>query len=385
MLALIVHDLSPQAHGGPTLRNRALAHAYVQKDAVLFEVMAARRQVGCLRQCETCAVKSLNEEYGSPAPDPFSRNYCRRAKARLFDFLTSNDIHAVVVSDLRMHQYVWVALQAAVKVVIVDLHNAEAELTGEVVLDPIIRPMIDLRMISTLAESVRLIEDVILDHVSAATVVSELDRDRIIRRHHQLDVSVVVNGVDTSSSVEPSLVSRSDQVELVYTGHMGYLPNVEAVIRFATNILPVLTRTLPSVSLLVAGRSPTAQIQRLNDSNYLQVIADPQDTTPLLRDRILVVPLRVGGGSRLKVLEGFAAGATVVSTTKGAEGLSVRPDVHFRLVKQDEDWRKQLRAVVADPEADLRMRRVALEYVRRNYSWDAVGRAVRDLRASLRI
>lgn len=148
-----------------------------------------------------------------------------------------------------------------------------------------------------------------------ATVVAVSERDRVMLGGAG---HVVENGTDLPPSVTPV----PDPGDLVFVGAMGYPPNRDAVEWWAAEVWPLLPDGTPP--LTVAGRGAEAALAHLAAHPGVRVVGEVADVGPVLeRAALVVVPLRHGGGTRLKVLEAFAAGRPVVSTAKGVEGLDV--------------------------------------------------------------
>lgn len=181
-------------------------------------------------------------------------------------------------------------------------------------------------------------------------------------------VAVVPNGVDTQRFRPTPLPAEP---RMVFTGALYTAPNVDGVQWFCDRVLPLIRRRVPSATLTIAGLSPSAAVLALGRREGVVVLADVEDITAVVDGaRVAVVPLRLGSGTRLKVLEAMAAGRPVVSTTIGAEGLDVTPGRHLRVADGEEDFAE---AVVALLEADPGgMTAAARRLVESTYAWPAV-------------
>jgi sugar transferase (PEP-CTERM/EpsH1 system associated) len=159
------------------------------------------------------------------------------------------------------------------------------------------------------------------NHVVA---VSKEDADTMTREYKVKNISDVPTGVDTEY-FRPS--KRSDQIapEIVFTGSMDWLPNEDAIQWFTKEILPVIKAKVPNATFTVVGRNPFPSLLELSrrDSS-IKVTGRVPDVRPYMeKASVYVVPIRIGGGTRLKIYEAMAMGLPVVSTTVGAEGLGV--------------------------------------------------------------
>ena len=111
---------------------------------------------------------------------------------------------------------------------------------------------------------------------------------------------------------------------LIYTGSMDWFPNEDAVIYCVNEILPVIRLKCPNVRLLIVGQHPTENVRQLSNLPNIEVTGRVEDVKPYIaQSAVYIVPLRIGGGTRLKILEALAMEKAVVSTSIGAEGLEL--------------------------------------------------------------
>jgi glycosyltransferase involved in cell wall biosynthesis len=138
------------------------------------------------------------------------------------------------------------------------------------------------------------------------------------------NVEVVPNGVDTSFFTPGDYAAT--QPYLLYTGLMSYEPNVGAVRHFVAEVLPLIRQEIPNAAFHIVGARPTEEVQALASESVI-VHGSVPDMRPYFDAAMaVVVPLLEGGGTRLKILEAAASGKAIVSTSLGAEGLSLRHD-----------------------------------------------------------
>jgi sugar transferase (PEP-CTERM/EpsH1 system associated) len=153
---------------------------------------------------------------------------------------------------------------------------------------------------------------------------SEQDAAIINRDVPEMPSLVIPNGVDLSTFV-PSGLSRSEEPTLLYVGSMDYYPNIDAVQFFFDSMYKTIRQVVPNVCVQIVGHAPPREIQELANLPGVQVTDTVPDVRPYYEQAtMLIVPLRLGGGTRLKIVEAMAMGLPVVSTTVGAEGLDVR-------------------------------------------------------------
>jgi len=149
--------------------------------------------------------------------------------------------------------------------------------------------------------------------------VSEADKEALCCLLPGLPVSVVPNGVDTTY-YQPAEVETDGS--LLFTGKMDFRPNVGGVLWFFQRFWPLVKERLPQARFLVVGRNPSPRLSPLFQDPQVTVTGFVPDVRPYIaRASICLVPLRMGGGTRLKVLEAMAMGKAIVSTSLGCEGI----------------------------------------------------------------
>jgi len=206
-------------------------------------------------------------------------------------------------------------------------------------------------------------------------VVTVSDVDRVVHETELglPDVVAVPTGVDVDY-FGPGADDARRPAELVFTGSMDWLPNADAIAFFAEYVLPLVRARVPDVKLTVVGRSPTAAIRRLADSDpAIRVTGEVPDVRPYLaRASVFIVPIRIGGGTRLKIFEAMAAGLPVVSTTIGAEGLPLSPGTDILLADDPRSLADAVVALLSEPGRARALGRAGASLVRERFSWPAV-------------
>lgn len=208
-------------------------------------------------------------------------------------------------------------------------------------------------------------------------VCSQREQQELHRMDSAARVAVIPNGVDTAyfAGTGPS----GKQNRIVFVGLMSYYPNIEAAVTFSQNVWPRLRDQLPGYTLTFVGANPVPAIMALREIAGVEVTGTVPDVRPYYRDALAaIIPLRTGGGTRLKILEAMAAGVPVVSTALGAEGLAVEPGRHILMADVDdgESWLGAL-AGLAESEARRRaLTSAALQLVRDQYDWTSLGQSL---------
>jgi glycosyltransferase involved in cell wall biosynthesis len=185
-------------------------------------------------------------------------------------------------------------------------------------------------------------------HADLTVAVSAVDAERFQRDFGADRVAVVDNGVDTDY-FRPQSVLR-DPHQMLFLGSLDWRPNLDAVALLLDRVFPAVRAAEPNARLVVVGRNPPAALCRRAGAMGVEVCGNVPDVRPYLaRCGALVVPLRIGGGSRLKILEALAMGTPVVSTRIGAEGLALEPDRHLAIVDEVDDLPKALLLAMRAP------------------------------------
>jgi glycosyltransferase involved in cell wall biosynthesis len=153
--------------------------------------------------------------------------------------------------------------------------------------------------------------------------VSEHDRQQMLAMSPQCAISVVPTGVDTQQyAVAPP--ATADPPRIIFTGSMDWEPNIDATVYFCQEVFPRVRAEFPSAQFRIVGRNPHTRVKQLT-CDSIKVTGTVPSVSEYLRDATLVVvPLRIGGGTRLKIFEAMAMGKAVISTSIGAEGLDVQ-------------------------------------------------------------
>ncbi len=213
-------------------------------------------------------------------------------------------------------------------------------------------------------------EKKLLRRVQGVTAVTRADADRMKALVPRLNVSVVENGVDVNEYSETMEAPRSPGDSLLYVGLMSYPANAEAVEWFAEEILPLVCRRYPETVFTIAGKEPPPAVRALDNGTTVRVLGYVEDLRPLHRgSAVMVVPLLTGGGSRLKILEAFAAGTPVISTSKGAEGLEVEDGRHLLIADLPGDFAAAISRLRQDERLYQRLRAEARKLVEEKYDW----------------
>lgn len=305
----------------------------------------------------------------SPLPDMALRLPSAEFESKLKSLLHKEGFDLVQVEAIEMARYIPAVMESPNPLhLIFDDINAEYLLQRRAF-------ETDLRHLRWLGASYSLVQWCKLRRYEAwacgqadqVVAVSEADREALRGLAPGLPVSVVPNGVDTRY-YQPA--EGETDGSLVFTGKMDFRPNVDGILWFYKRVWPLVKERLPQARLLVVGRNPSPRLNPLLRDPQVRVTGFVPDVRPYIaRANVYLVPLRVGGGTRLKVLEAMAMGKAIVSTSLGCEGIKTGQEVV--IADNESDFVQE----VIDLWGDKRRRQrlgVAARRLAEEYDWKVI-------------
>ena len=216
------------------------------------------------------------------------------------------------------------------------------------------------------------LEKRILDSGFGQVVCSQREKEKLLEIAPGARVAVIENGVDTERfAPAEDAVPRQ---RLVYVGAMDFHANIDAACWFTRHAWPAIHQRFPDWRLTLIGSNPAPSVLELGREPNVEVTGTVPDVAPYYRDALAaIVPLRTGGGTRLKILEAMAAGVPVVSSRQGAEGLAVSPGHDIDLLNDDSGWLPALTAIATEPGLWNARSQAGLALVRAQYDWRLLG------------
>jgi glycosyltransferase involved in cell wall biosynthesis len=320
----------------------------------------------------------------------------------LATILSEGDFDIVHVAGLHLSAYLPIIREAKSRpAVVCDWHNVESELMQRY---SAYAPSLAHRVYALgTARRLRDLEQKAIDQFDIHTVVSARDQIKLLEINPGASVHVLQNGVDADRYTDPSLecayytarlprmpVSASTRLadglaeverrRILFVGSMDYHPNEDAAVYFAREVWPDLKKRWPKLEFTIVGRRPSPRLKRLSSIEGVEVTGTVYDVRPYYREAIAAVaPLRVGGGSRLKILEAMAAGVPIVSTTLGAEGLEVTDSKNILLADSPTEFVRALSLVCEDGAVWRMLSVAARDLAHLKYSWSTLGRACEEI------
>ena len=205
---------------------------------------------------------------------------------------------------------------------------------------------------------------------SLLTVVSELDQKIVQQRSPSTDAIVVNNGINTKTV---KLFEDNPVPRILFMGTLNYYPNIDGVTYFIKEILPLVWKQNPTILCWVAGAGAPQQIYDIAQDSRIKVISDPEHMEDVAEQCCCtVVPLRIGGGTRIKILHSMAMGLPVISSSLGCEGLDLIDNEHLLIRDEPSDFADAIVQIIKDQPLRQRLRLQGRELVERDYDWENI-------------
>jgi sugar transferase (PEP-CTERM/EpsH1 system associated) len=310
----------------------------------------------------------------NPAPYAVAKYRSDAYRARLASLLAGERFDALVCDFLPpvVNMPAFTDATAGRPATILFTHNVEAEIWrrhAENAANPISK-----RLLAQQWRRMLRFERDALARFDLVLAVSEADRHTFARLYPNAlrrPVHVVQTGVETDYFT-PSPVAPV-RTHMVFTGSMDWLPNEDAMLFFCRDILPLIRAEEPDVALSIVGRAPTPAVRRLAADHGVEVTGRVDDVRPYMREAaVYVVPLRIGGGTRLKIFEAMAMAKAVVSTAVGAEGLPVTGGEHLLLADEPRGFARAVVRLLRDLDRRRAIEQAARQLVVSQYDWSVV-------------
>lgn len=321
-----------------------------------------------------------------PLPDMALRNAAPAYAEALSRLLAADRFDVVQAESIEMAGYSLIApgfAHGTPPLTILDEFNAEYVLQRRAALTDLRRGL-DLKPRAlvggaySLAQWAKLAayERRLLRSFSRVLVVSAEDRAALRRLDGRADPAVVPNGVDTAwyAPLRGLRQAQATPPTLVFTGTLDFRPNIDALTWFVREVLPLARARRPEIRLQIVGRAAGPAVRALHDGAAVEIVGEVEDVRPFIAGATAyVVPMRIGGGSRLKLLEALAMGAPVVSTPMGAEGVEgLRDGEQLLLADRPAEFAAALLRLIDTPALAERLGQAGRAFAVANYDWQAI-------------
>ncbi len=306
-----------------------------------------------------------------PTPLPVLNYYSDQMSTLLNSVLDREEFDLIHVESIHMAGYIPVIARLSKAPLLFDWHNIESEAMSRYAGGA---PTPAHRLYARVtAKRLFALEGSILSRAAGHLVCSSREAETLRSRVPGARVAVIENGVDTRAFGRPTAAIR-ERDALVFVGSMNYGPNIDAVLHFAREVWPLVRDRFPQWRFLVVGSDPPAAVKNLADQRGIEVTGSVEDVRDYYSHALAaVVPLRMGGGTRLKILEAMAAGVPVVSTALGSEGIDVTPGIDILLAEAPGQWVDALTSLAGSAEKWRELSCAGRDLVCSRYDWDLIG------------
>ncbi len=311
----------------------------------------------------------------SRQPDLALRLWSPALIARLREMLEQSSFDLIQIEGLEMFG-AWAGARSGRRgigpIVVLDEHNAEYNLQHTAWQTSLhARAWLPALYSFVQARRLRRYEQRACQAAHGVVLVSKADEISLRALYPRLRACVVPNGVDTAHYVAGD--RQTDGATILFIGKMDYRPNVDAINWFCSQIWPAVRSAVPRARLLVVGRDLRPEHQLLARVPGVELVGAVPDERPWFdRSDLLVVPMRMGSGVRLKVLQAMAMGVPIVSTSLGMSGVDAENGTHYLLADSPSDFARQIVAALGNPALRSSLARAARKLVCERYDWQVI-------------
>jgi sugar transferase (PEP-CTERM/EpsH1 system associated) len=346
---------------------------FAEKDELITpELRAACQQVETVPPPRRTRLHRLRDLFLSPLPDLAHRLASPAFTNRLNALLQANHLDAMFVEGLELASSLITNYQ--LPITIFDAHNCETILQRRAFQTDLRQPRRWPAALYSLLQSRKLarFEAEVCRRANHVTCVSAEDAAALRALAPSLNPIIVPNGIFLADYTQQPNNLTTQLTTLVFTGKMDYRPNIDAVIWFANSIFPLIRRQIPDAEFVIVGQKPTKAVWELKSIKGIVVTGAVEDARTYIGGAtVYVAPLRMGGGTRFKLLEALALRRPIVSTTLGAEGFTAQNGRELCLADTAADFAEAVVALLRDPAKRQALGEAGREFVKQ-YDWEAL-------------
>ncbi|MBI5711868.1 MAG: glycosyltransferase [Chloroflexi bacterium] len=346
------------------------------------ELRETCREVHTVPLPHRTTLNRLRDLFLSPLPDLAHRLASPQFSTRLQSLIINHQFAAFFIEGLELAPYLISNLQSPIS--IFDAHNAETLLQRRAYEN-------DIRNIKrlpvalySLIQTRRLtdFEAKVCRKVNHVTCVSQEDAEALRALVPTLNPIIVPNGIFLSDYTS-NFQLRTSNFQLVFTGKMDYRPNIDAVVWFANEIFPKIKNEIPEAQFIIVGQKPTQAVKSLKSINGIKVTGAVDDIRPHIGGAtVYVAPLRMGGGTRFKLLEAMALKKPIVSTTIGAEGFAIQNGREMLIADDADSFAQATITLLRDETKRQALSDEGYEFVK-GYDWGEIVPTIEKILASV--
>ena len=332
-------------------------------------------------------LKRMSTMLLSYKPDMSERLSSTEFSMKLYHLLENHTLDAIHIEGLEMTPYLrpisdYYSNKTNRPMIIYDAHNAETVIQSRAISTDILEPkhwltafysMIQLRRIKKL-------ELEACSRSDAVICVSDEDSISLNNIFPGLNPVVLPNGIFLSDY--PELIQRAkiDPPVLIFSGKMDYRPNIDAVVWFAKKVFPSIKQLHDEAKFLIVGKAPTRRVLKLAKQPGITITGAVDDIRPYIAAAtVCVVPLRMGGGTRFKILEAMALSRPIVSTTIGAEGFPVTNGKEIIIADCPEDQIRAINSLLCQKHTRVQLGKAGRTFVSNKYQWKTIVSSMKDV------
>ncbi|MDP3791012.1 MAG: glycosyltransferase family 4 protein [Candidatus Omnitrophota bacterium] len=207
-------------------------------------------------------------------------------------------------------------------------------------------------------------------------VTSKKDAENLLSIYPKAKISIVPNGTKIDYfRANKSHAGDIEPLSLIFCGSMQWYPNEDAMLFFCKEILPLLRKDIPKVKLYIVGTNPSERVKMLSN-DFITVTGSVDDVRPYVtKSAVYIVPIRIGGGTRLKILEALSMGKPVVTTSIGCEGLNVVNRKHLLIADSPIEFANNIKRVFFDKKLCNQLTQHGNDLVNK-YDWDVISKSL---------
>jgi polysaccharide biosynthesis protein PslH len=326
------------------------------------------------------SLPNLVRGFIGPVPVTLLNWQTKRAETALTQLLQDRQFDSVQMEGVHLLHYVDVIRRISPDTAIVaDWHNIESEIMWRYGESATPLKRLYARRTAGLMENM---ETQFLSRCDANTMASQREQVRLNERVPGATTYVIGNGVDVAAHAEDQIDAAWNKAgqpdpqggNILFVGSMDYHANIDAAVQFTLEVWPLIRKQLPGRKLLIVGRNPSEAVKALAEEPGVHVTGTVADVRAFYhRALAVVVPLRIGSGTRLKILEAMAAGIPVVSTALGAEGIDVTNEKDTLIAESPADFVSAIAKLAASPGIVQSLSAGGRALVKSLYDWPALG------------
>ncbi|MFQ3326001.1 MAG: sugar transferase (PEP-CTERM/EpsH1 system associated) [Salibacteraceae bacterium] len=227
-------------------------------------------------------------------------------------------------------------------------------------------------IVSVEAKRLRNYEEKMFQYFEKKVIISLADKEHLTHSN-STEIAVIPNGIDTEFFKSEN---RSKKTDILFTGNMGYLPNVESAQYLVKNILPILNS---DIAVQICGKSPSYKVRSLAASN-VEVTGWVDDIrTAYDEAKIFVAPLMLGSGLQNKLLEAMAMGLPCVTTPLANNALGAIPEEEILIASNEDEFKTQIERLLSDTDLHRNIAEKGHAFVTKNYNWQACNKRLMEV------